>query len=137
MFRIEVVYIQIFIFVIFFFNRAGKGKMRNRRTVKRRGPIVIYAKNEGVTLAFRNIPGVDTICVDKLNLLRLAPGGRVGRFCIWSEGAFNMLDKLYGTYHKKSELKINYNLPKPIMTSADFTEIIKDENIRSVLRAPK
>jgi len=118
-------------------NRAGKGKMRNRRTVKRRGPIVIYAKNEGVTLAFRNIPGVDTICVDKLNLLRLAPGGRVGRFCIWSEGAFNMLDKLYGTYHKKSELKINYNLPKPIMTSADFTEIIKDENIRSVLRAPK
>merc|ERR1739846_54670 len=118
-------------------NRAGKGKMRNRRTVKRRGPIVIYAKNEGVTLAFRNIPGVDTICVDKLNLLRLAPGGRVGRFCIWSEGAFNMLDKLYGTYHKKSELKINSNLPKPIMTSADFTEIIKDENIRSVLRAPK
>merc|ERR1739838_1062797 len=36
-----------------------------------------------------------------------------------------------------SELKINYNLPKPIMTSADFTEIIKDDNIRSVLRAPK
>lgn len=118
-------------------NRAGKGKMRNRRKVMRKGPIIIYAKNEGVTLAFRNIPGVDTICVDKLNLLRIAPGGRVGRFCIWSEGAFNMLDKLYGTYSKKSELKVDYNLPKSIVTSADFNEIIKNENIRDVLRAPK
>merc|ERR1712002_445832 len=118
-------------------NRAGKGKLRNRRKVQRKGPLVIYAKNEGVTLAFRNIPGVDTICVDKLNLLRIAPGGRVGRFCIWSEGAFKMLDKLYGTYHQKSELKKNYNLPKPIMTSADFMEIIRDENIRKHLKAPR
>merc|ERR1712212_970172 len=91
----------------------------------------------GVTLAFRNIPGVDTICVDKLNLLRLAPGGRVGRFCIWSEGAFKMLDALYGTYHEKSELKKDYNLPKPIMTSADFMQVIKDENIRRHLKAPQ
>jgi len=118
-------------------NRAGKGKLRNRRKVQRKGPLVIYAKNEGITLAFRNIPGVDTICVDKLNLLRIAPGGRVGRFCIWSEGAFKMLDKLYGTYHQKSELKKNYNLPKPIMTSADFMEIIRDENIRKHLKAPQ
>merc|ERR1712002_433264 len=118
-------------------NRAGKGKLRNRRKVQRKGPLIIYAKNEGVTLAFRNIPGVDTICVDKLNLLRLAPGGRVGRFCIWSEGAFKMLDSLYGTYHEKSELKKDYNLPKPIMTSADFMQVIKDENIRRHLKAPQ
>jgi len=118
-------------------NRPGKGKRRNRRKVMGKGPLVIYAKNEGVTLAFRNIPGVDTICVDKLNILRLAPGGRVGRFCIWSEGAFKMLDSLYGTYFKKSEMKKDYNLPKPIMTSADFMQIIKDENIKRHLKAPK
>merc|ERR1712002_792850 len=118
-------------------NRAGKGKLRNRRKVQRKGPLIIYAKNEGVTLAFSNIPGVDTICVDKLNLLRIAPGGRVGRFCIWSEGAFKMLDSLYGTYFKKSEMKKDYNLPKPIMTSADFMQIIKDENIKRHLKAPK
>merc|ERR1712183_1154831 len=118
-------------------NRAGKGKRRNRRKVMGKGPLIIYAKNEGVTLPFRNVPGVDTICVDKLNLLRLAPGGRVGRFCIWSEGAFKMLDGLYGTYHEKSEFKKDYNLPKPIMTSADFMQVIKDENIRRHLKAPQ
>merc|ERR1711970_1433030 len=118
-------------------NRAGKGKLRNRRTVQKKGPLVIYAKNEGLTLAFRNIPGVDTMCVDKLNLLKLAPGGRVGRLCIWSEGAFKMLDSLYGTYFKKSELKTDYNLPKPIMTKPDIMAIFKDERIRKHLKAPK
>merc|ERR1711863_232010 len=36
--------------------RAGKGKLRNRRMVQKRSALVIYNKNEGVTLAFRNIP---------------------------------------------------------------------------------
>ena len=40
--------------------RAGKGKLRNRRYVSRRGPLVIYG-TEGAKLvkAFRNIPGVE------------------------------------------------------------------------------
>ena len=29
--------------------------------------------------------------VDVLNLLKLAPGGHVGRFCIWTESAFKKL----------------------------------------------
>ncbi|CAF4560093.1 unnamed protein product, partial [Rotaria sp. Silwood2] len=37
--------------------RAGKGKMRNRRTVMKRGPVVVYDKDNGVKKAFRNIPG--------------------------------------------------------------------------------
>merc|ERR1712046_510111 len=80
--------------------RAGKGKLRNRRTVQKRGPLVIYDQDQGLTKAFRNIPGVDTIQVDNLNLLRLAPGGHVGRFCIWTEGAFRKLDDVYGTWKK-------------------------------------
>ena len=48
---------------------------------------------KGLTKAFRNIPGVDTISVDALNLLKLAPGGHVGRFCIWTESAFKKLGK--------------------------------------------
>merc|ERR1712064_155565 len=75
----------------------GKGKLRNRRTVQKRGPLVIYDNDQGLTKAFRNIPGVDTIQVDNLNLLKLAPGGHVGRFCIWTESAFKKLDGLYGT----------------------------------------
>ena len=43
---------------------------------------------QGLTRAFRNLPGVDTISVDNLNILKLAPGGHVGRFCIWTESAF-------------------------------------------------
>merc|ERR1712200_359024 len=50
---------------------------------------------------------------DALNLLKLAPGGHVGRFCIWTEGAFKKLDALYGTWRKGSESKKGWNLPKP------------------------
>lgn len=41
--------------------RAGKGKMRNRRRIQRLGPVVIYAKDSGLTKAFRNIPGMISI----------------------------------------------------------------------------
>eukprot|EP00756_Hemistasia_phaeocysticola_P040949 Hpha_TRINITY_DN16891_c0_g1::TRINITY_DN16891_c0_g1_i5::g.149312::m.149312/K02930/RP-L4e, RPL4; large subunit ribosomal protein L4e len=67
--------------------RSGKGKWRNRRYVSRRGPLVVFADNEGKR-AFKNIPGVDTCNVNALNLLQLAPGGHVGRFVIWTQGAF-------------------------------------------------
>jgi len=41
--------------------RAGVGKMRNRRTVMKRGPVIIYDKDNGVKKAFRNIPGKNLI----------------------------------------------------------------------------
>lgn len=37
--------------------RAGKGKMRNRRRIQRRGPCIIYNEDNGIIRAFRNIPG--------------------------------------------------------------------------------
>ena len=73
--------------------RAGIGKLRNRRRIQKLGPLVIYDQDQGLTRAFRNIPGVDCIQVDALNLLKLAPGGHVGRFCIWTEAAFKKLGK--------------------------------------------
>lgn len=88
--------------------RPGKGKMRNRRYVQRKGPLIIYNEDHGVTRAFRNLPGVDLLRVDHLNLLLMAPGGHLGRFCIWSEAAFGKLDALYGTWRKKSQLKSGY-----------------------------
>ncbi|XP_055951459.1 60S ribosomal protein L4-A-like [Argiope bruennichi] len=116
--------------------RAGKGKMRNRRRIQRLGPVIIYRKDQGLTRAFRNIPGVETINVDKLNLLRLAPGGHVGRFVIWTEGAFKRLDALYGTWERKSAKKKNYNLPMHKMTSTDLARMLKDSRIRRVMRPP-
>ncbi|MCP5656077.1 50S ribosomal protein L4, partial [Klebsiella pneumoniae] len=38
--------------------RAGKGKMRNRRRIQRKGPLIIFNKDQGLTRAFRNIPGI-------------------------------------------------------------------------------
>jgi large subunit ribosomal protein L4e len=38
----------------------------------------------------------------------LAPGGHVGRFVIWTESAFKKLDALYGTWSKKSQLKVDF-----------------------------
>ena len=43
--------------------RAGKGKLRNRRKVQKKGPLVIYDEDQGLVKAFRNIPGVETIQV--------------------------------------------------------------------------
>merc|ERR1719415_353155 len=116
--------------------RAGKGKLRDRRRVQKRGPLVIYDQDQGLTKAFRNIPGVDTIQVDNLNLLKLAPGGHVGRFCIWTEAAFKKLDGLYGTWRKPSSAKASWNLPQPKMANTDLSALLKSEAIRKVLRAP-
>jgi len=116
--------------------RAGKGKMRNRRRIQRTGPLVIYDKDQGLSRAFRNIPGVDTICVEKLNLLKLAPGGHVGRFCIWTESAFRKLNSLYGTGNKVSASKKNYNLPMAKMSNTDLARLIRSDEIQAVVRAP-
>jgi len=117
--------------------RAGKGKMRNRRRIQRTGPLIVYGRDQGLVRAFRNIPGVDTIDVEKLNLLKLAPGGHVGRFCIWTESAFRKLDDLYGTWRKLSTKKKGYNLPMPKMTNTDLTRLLKCNEIKAVIRDPK
>jgi len=116
--------------------RAGKGKMRNRRRIQKKGPLVIYDQDQGLTRAFRNIPGVETISVHQLNLLKLAPGGHVGRFCIWTESAFKKLDSIYGTWRKPSSEKKNWNLPQPKMAVTDLSKLLKSEELRKVLRAP-
>uniref|UniRef100_UPI00358FEF99 large ribosomal subunit protein uL4 n=1 Tax=Myxine glutinosa TaxID=7769 RepID=UPI00358FEF99 len=117
--------------------RAGKGKMRNRRRVKRCGPCIIYNKDEGLSRAFRNIPGISLLPVHKLNLLRLAPGGHMGRFLIWTESAFRRLDSLYGNWTKASREKKNFNLPMNKMTNTDLTRLMKCNEVQHVLRAPK
>jgi len=114
--------------------RTGKGKMRNRRYVMKKGPLVVYANGDGVEKAVRNLPGVDTCCVDRLNLLQLAPGGHMGRFCIWSAPALAKLDAIYGTYTEKSTEKVNYSLPRAPMQNADLARLINSDEIQSVVR---
>jgi len=117
--------------------RAGKGKLRNRRYIQKLGPLVVFDQDQGLTRAFRNIPGVECIQIDNLNLLKLAPGGHLGRFCIWTESAFKKLDTIYGTWRKASQTKKYWNLPMPKMANTDLSKILKSEEIRKVLRAPE
>ena len=117
--------------------RAGKGKLRNRRFTQRRGPLVIYNKDDGIVKAFRNVPGIDMCCVTRLNLLQLAPGGHLGRFCIWTEDAFKALDGLYGTYRKASELKKGFSLPRAVMGNADLHRLINSDEVQSAIRPSK
>ncbi|OZJ04950.1 hypothetical protein BZG36_01741 [Bifiguratus adelaidae] len=114
--------------------RAGKGKLRNRRYRQRRGPLVVYAEDNGLVKAFRNIPGVEVTNVRHLNLLQLAPGGHLGRFIIWTESAFKLLDELYGTYETGSTLKKDYVLPSHIISNADVTRLINSDEIQSIVK---
>jgi len=114
--------------------RAGVGKMRNRRYRMRRGPLVIYNKDEGVVRAFRNIPGVEICCVERLNLLQLAPGGHLGRFVIWTQAAFARLEEIYGTTTKVAALKKGYVLPRAVMTNSDLNRVINSDEIQSVVK---
>uniref|UniRef100_A0A673SYL0 Large ribosomal subunit protein uL4 C-terminal domain-containing protein n=1 Tax=Suricata suricatta TaxID=37032 RepID=A0A673SYL0_SURSU len=117
--------------------RAGKGSMRNRRRIRRRGPCIIYNEDNGIIKAFRNIPGITLLNVGKLNILKLAPGGHVGRFCVWTESAFRKLGNLYGTWRKAASLKSNYNLPMHKMLNTDLSRILKSPEIQRALRAPR
>jgi len=121
--------------------RGGVSKGRNRRYSMRLGPLVVYAEDNGIVRALRNIPGVETASVDRLNLLKLAPGAHFGRFVIWTEGAFKKLNEIYGSLKSGAPLKKGYRLARPIMENADVARIINSDEVQSVLRpkldAPK
>lgn len=118
--------------------RPGKGKMRNRRYISRKGPLIVYG-TEGSKLvkAFRNIPGVEVANVDRLNLLKLAPGGHLGRFVIWTKSAFEKLDSIYGSFEKSSDKKKGYVLPRSKMVNADLARIINSDEVQSVVKPIK
>merc|ERR1712099_37088 len=99
--------------------------------------LVVYNEDNGIVRSMRNIPGVETACVDRLNLLKLAPGGNFGRFIIWTEAAFNKLNEIYGTLKGGAPLKKGYHLPRAQMENADIARIINSTEIQSVLRPRK
>lgn len=68
--------------------RAGVGKARGNRYRLKKGPLVVVDDDgQNLVRALRNIPGVDTVHVSRLNIRLLAPGGQLGRFTIFTQGA--------------------------------------------------
>ena len=60
-----------------------------------------------------------------MNLLKLAPGGHVGRFCIWTASAFGKLDQVYSSENKKG-----FSMPRPIMANADLQRILQADEVK-------
>jgi large subunit ribosomal protein L4e len=108
--------------------RSGQGRYRNSKYVMRKGPLIIHDE-DGATLkrSARNLPGVDTCNVHRLNILQLAPGGHLGRFVIFTEGAFRALNKVFGTNRYASDEKNGYHLNRSVMTCADLARIINSD----------
>ncbi len=74
-------------------SRAGRGKMRNRRRIVRKGPLLIFADDNGIAKAGTNIPGLEPVHVSRLTVENLAPGAQAGRLCIWTKSALEGLEK--------------------------------------------
>ena len=74
--------------------RAGKGKMRGRKIKQAVGPLIVINENEGIVEAARNLPGVDIVTVEGLNVELLAPGTHPGRLTIWTSPTIEKVDAL-------------------------------------------
>merc|ERR1712093_301949 len=114
--------------------RAGKGKLRGRRMKMRRGPLFVVDEGcESLRRAVRNVPGCDMCNVNRLNIRQLAPGGHLGRFCIWTKSAFAALERHFGSGKGVSSTKKGYRLQNDVVTSADMNAIINSDAVQSVL----
>lgn len=113
---------------------CGKGKLRNRRYNMKKGLLIIHDSSD--LAAFKSIQGVDLISVDNMNVLDLAPGGKVGRLVMWTESAFLKLHALFGTVGGCSELKSGYYLPQHIVTHDDLGEYFYSDEIQALINVP-
>ena len=113
--------------------KAGKGKLRNRRRKKYLGPLIIFEKN---ARAFRNIPGVETCCIDSLKLQKLAPGGHVGRFCIWTYRSFSKLDQIYNGFNLEKLQKGESIKENDIISNPALKKIINSFEIQNKINTP-
>jgi hypothetical protein len=80
---------------------------------------------------------VDSLDINQLNVLRLAPGGHVGRFLVFTQEAFASLDKIYGDFKAGTSSKANWSIPGAVIQNADLQALMQSDEIQSALNAPK
>lgn len=108
---------------------CGKGKFRGRRYSKRTGLLIVH--DNAALSAFSNIEGVELANVNSLNLLRLCPGGHLGRLILWTESAFKKLEVIFS-----SESKHKFNLPNKMITESSLEEYFYSDEIQSLITTP-
>jgi len=72
--------------------RAGKGKARGRTKKQKKSVLIVSGKNSPLLKASRNLPGVDAVTVNSLNVELLAPGAEAGRLVVWTKSAIEGLE---------------------------------------------
>lgn len=76
--------------------RAGKGKHRGRKMKQAVGPLIVVVGGKSIVNAASNLSGVEVTTVNNLNTEMLAPGTHPGRLTVWTNGAIEKLNTLYG-----------------------------------------
>ncbi len=76
--------------------RAGRGKTRGRRIIKRKGPLIVISDDKGIVRAAENVPGVEISDAKRLSVGILAPGTVPGRLTIWTKSAVEAVEKPTG-----------------------------------------
>jgi|APSaa5957512622_1039677.scaffolds.fasta_scaffold00063_4 large subunit ribosomal protein L4e len=72
--------------------RAGKGKLRGRKYITKKGPLLVVSKDCPLLKSGINIPGVEVVKVNEVNAELLAPGAAVGRLTLYTEDSIKKLD---------------------------------------------
>jgi len=115
--------------------RPGQGKYRNRRYKTRKGPLVVFGNEDNlVQQSARNIPGVELVHVDRLNLLQLAPGSHLGRLIVWTSSAFKRLNHIFGILNQPAVGKKGYTIQRPLLVNANLARIVNSNEVQSVVR---
>lgn len=73
--------------------RAGKGKMRGRKYISKRGALIVVSKECKLLKTAGNIPGIEVVIVNSLNAEMLAPGTIPGRLTLFTDAAIDKLNK--------------------------------------------
>lgn len=76
--------------------RAGKGKRRGRKYKVPKSLLIVVSDPERIRRAAGNLPGVDVVGVNDINVEYLAPGGHAGRLTLYTLNALQMIGEKYG-----------------------------------------
>jgi large subunit ribosomal protein L4e len=71
--------------------RAGRGKARGRVWKEKKSVLIVAGENSPVLKASRNLPGVEAVTTNSLNVELLAPGTEAGRLVVWTKSAIKKL----------------------------------------------
>jgi large subunit ribosomal protein L4e len=74
--------------------RPGKGTMRGRKYRTPRSVLLVVHEKGPITRAASNLPGVEFVVPEEINVPRLAPGGDPGRLTVFTETALEEIEEV-------------------------------------------